>query len=180
MFFLTVIAVIIVFCVALSRNDSPSTPAPSPARPTPPPVKRFDENNPDDIIKVIGLLAECVANKTDTSFYVVFENDNRNGDNRRIIINACIDDWGDRFKTEKGPSRWCWIEPEGAAFLDTVPFTFDGDNVNYTYFMDINKPILYKNRGFSAVRQGVARARFANGHDIRIEETGSSINIFCL
>ena len=172
---------IIVFCIFFFSSDSEDAKMTTPTKfaPQPVQVKPFSENNPDDIIQVIGLLAECIANTSDSSFYVVFENDNRTGDNRRIIINACIDGWSDRFKNEKGSYRWCWISPEGAAFLDTVPFTFDGDYVKYTYYTELNKPITYRNRGFNAVKQGIARARFANRHNIRTDEHNASIAFYC-
>ena len=179
---IVVIGIIVLLSNVDTGSESTTAKTTQTTRPSPPPaqVKPFSENTPDDIIKVIGLLAECVANKTDSSFYVVFENDNRTGDNRRIIINACLDDWGDRFKTQRGPNRWCWISPEGAAFLDTVPFTFDGDYVKYTYYTELNKPITYRNRGVNAVKQGIARARFANRHNIKIEESNASIDFYCL
>lgn len=178
MIILLAIVVVIFFC--FKNNGSTSTPVtPTKSAPQPVQAKPFSGNNPDDIIKVIGMLAECVANKSDSSFYVVFENDNRTGDNRRIIINACIDDWSERFKNEKGSNRWCWISAESAAFLDTVPFVFDGDNANYIYYTELNKPITYRSRGVNAVKQGIARARFANRHNIRIEEYNASIAFYC-
>lgn len=171
---------LMVFFFSLSKTENTSQTASTATNAKfTPPAAQFDQNNPNDIIKVIGLLAECVANKGDSSFYAVFENDNRTGDNRRIIINACIDGWDENFKNKKGSYRWCWISSESAAFLDTVPFTFDGDNVKYTYYTEINKPITYRNRGVAAVKEGIARANFANRHNIKLDESASSIDFFC-
>ena len=180
MAFLIIISIIIFIVAALTCNSSSTVSEPIIAKPTRVEQEAyFDPNNPNDVLRLIEFLAECVANKTDSFFYVVFENDNPTGENKRIIISATLDGFHDNYNKASGIYRWHYVSEEAAVFLDSVPFVFEGDTIKYTYFSTKYRPISYRDSGIDAIKKGIQNARFGDRHRIQINESTSSVEIIC-
>lgn len=143
-----IIGVVIMVCLSSAFNKEESTPAPSPARPTSPPVKRFDKNDPYDICCALACLATAVGYyNSDACCYLDVYIYNEKTES---IIHASFSPGVNL--NDKSMYRNFFIPDDIASLLSAIPFTTTSNGGLEVKF----SRCIGTNRTMEKIREGIS------------------------
>lgn len=126
------------------------------------PVALFNENNPHEIYDIVRALSTIVANVGDSWLTVVMQDENpTKGWPRVMRITANIDDWHYKnYRIEKTSFMKLGLSPRDAEYLASIPFSVNGDSLEYEFPMPFDEPSCYKRFVLDEMRNGVANSSY--------------------